>query len=172
MPNKIKGVEISPDSTSPKKWKLKHDGKEGTKPSDYPVIHLKKDDGPHLIVFTIKNGSGITFSSDPIWVQEGVVPPSQKSGSDQIPTWKVRDAGKKLVVFDWNDNAQQTDLAYRLNFNGAGPLDPIIRNGGGTGQPIHGFLPPLSAAHIAIAAAALLLAFLVGFYVHRKFFAK
>ena len=172
MTNKIKDVELTPDPTSLKKWKLKHDGYTGTNPSNYPKIDLKKDDGPHLIVFKIKDGPGITFSKDPIWVQEGTTPPSVKTESDQIPTWRVRDAGKKLVVFDWNDNPQLTDLAYRLNFDGYAPLDPIIRNGGGEGSP-----PPpgpemhFSGAEIAMAGLALLVAFLVGFYVHRKFFA-
>lgn len=182
MTDKIKEAELIPEPTKASKWKVKHDGKEESDKSLYPVIELGKNKGPHLIVFKIKDGPGITFSSDPIWVQAGTTPPSHHSESDQIPTWQVRDAGKKLVVFDWND--QPGDLAYRLNFNGYDPLDPIIRNGGGTGEPpppgdavvpgtavapvpeaTPGYLPPYSGAEITVAGLALLVAFIVGFLV-------
>lgn len=181
MSDKVKDVELIPDPSSPKKWKLKHDGKSGTKPSDYPVIDLKKDDGPHLIVFTIKNGEGITFSDDPIWVQEGTTPPSQKAESPQIPVWRIKDNGKKLVAFDWNDNPEPIDLAYRLNFNGADPLDPIIKNGGGTGYPPPptvsatteradepDYRPSYSGVEIVVAAIALLVAVGLGFWLGRR----
>ena len=183
---KVKVAEIRPDATK-KKWKLKYDGKEGSDPGTYPVIEAEEEEGPHLIVFSIKDGQGVTFSEkDPIWVHEGAASPTQPGLHDQIPAWRVRDSGKKLVVFDWND--QKVDLSYRLNFNGADPLDPIIKNGGGTTQPIvepspptgtaqsassekapaPGYSPPYSGGEILVAAIGLLIALLVGYLLGKR----
>ena len=116
-------------------WTIDYDGNLGNGHSDpYPIVKAKKDEGPHFVVFKIHDSPNVTFSpSDPIWVSAAGKPPPQ-STDPQIGGWQVKDAGKTLVVFDWN--TQAVELDYQLNFVGARPLDPVIQNGGGGGgQP-------------------------------------
>lgn len=148
-----------------KNWSLTYDGVTGTNQSNYPTIVLDENSGPQFLTFTITGSSGAKFSGDPIWVAQGAKP-NQKSQHAQIPAWQVKGGGKKLVVFDWNDNPQKTNLYYRLNFDDNSALDPIIQNGGGTGgQPIH---EQIDYGTFAVVA---LVAFLIGMLVYRQFFA-
>jgi hypothetical protein len=137
-------------------WDIAVKGGGSGGPGAYPKIYLGRNDGPDLIVFTIKNPD-ITFSNDPIWVAQGAKP-QPGSQHDQLPYKKVMDNGKKLVVFDLNDNPQKMDLHYQLNFAGnVESLDPIIDNGGG------GFTDPGFIGAIVENAGLLLLASLVFF---------
>src|SRR5687767_7068081 len=125
------------------KWKVVHDGHQGDTSATYPKVQLQPNSGPHLIIFELSgNHAGITFSSDPMWVQQGTKP--NHSGMDpQIALALPMENGKKLVVLDRNDNNPDIQLHYRLNFVNAGPLDPIIENGGKTfvpAPPPEGFL--------------------------------
>src|SRR5205823_9193471 len=96
-------------------------------------VMLPKDSGAHVVTFDIvdnNTGKDITFGTDPMWVQMGSKPntkPNPGADMGQIGAWKVLDNGHQLVIVDWNDVPGQ--LYYHLNFNGYGPLDPIIDNG-------------------------------------------
>jgi hypothetical protein len=133
--------------------------------------HLPKDSGAHVLTFNIvgnNTGKDITFANDPMWVQMGSKPGTKPaSGSDmgQIGAWKVLNDGHQLVIVDWNDVSGQ--LYYRLNFNNYGPVDPIIDNGGGIKPPS----PKFTLADYVGYAAVALVAFLVGMFAYRMFFA-
>lgn len=146
------------------KWKVVHNGQQGDSLANYPKVKLPPDSGPHLIIFELSGShSGITFSGDPIWVQSGTKP--NQSGMDpQIAIAVPMEQGKKLVVLDRNDNPQALQLHYRLNFVNAGPLDPIIENGGKTfvpAPPPAGFLGSGVSSLSILAGVALLIAGLV-----------
>ncbi len=172
MAKKRKDVELIPDDSIASKWKVKHDGFVGDAPNGpkkYPEIVLPQGDGPHLIVYRLPDNVTATFNkNDPIWVHKGTTSPLQKEIDDQIVDWEVFDGGKTLVLLD--KNTEQGYLSYRVKAeNYDHVLDPIIRNGG-TAPPAP-TMPSYSAIEIAVAGLSLLLAFLVGFYVHRRFFA-
>ena len=135
-----------------------------------PNLHLDKDSGAHVITFDIVgNSNGITFDPlDTLWAQMGSKPTSQPpKGADngQIGGWQILNNGKQLVIVDWNDQPGQ--IYYHINFKGSGPLDPIIDNGGGIKPPSPVFV--LSDA-ISFALVAVV-AFVVGMFVYRTFFA-
>ena len=150
-------------------WQVEYKEKKGTTKEDYPRVNVKKDEGPHFIVFTIKGSGKAKFSADPIWVKDGGKPQG-KLDHDQIAAWKVQPGGKKLVVFDWND--RPAEIHYQLNFDNAPKLDPIIDNGGGTGgHPAPPPPPPpptgvmgtdVSAVQIVAAVLLVLLGVLIG----------
>jgi hypothetical protein len=169
MSKKYKDVELIP--VPPSGWKVKHDGKEGSAPGNYPKVELPQDSGPHLIVFTLPKDGAVSFNAtDPMWVQPGSSSPTQQGMDAQIPDWAVFDGGKTLVILDSNTKAG--DLSYRVKADGyGGVLDPIIKNGGFT---VSGTAPAPSTAYetysgsqIAIAAVALLVAFAAGFLLRR-----
>ena len=93
-------------------------------------VELKKGSGARDIIFHISpsHGLDISFDSkDPIWVGEGgECPPSPGINTSQIQVMEV--THKKLRIHDLNN--EKCDLTYQLNFVGADPLDPMIRNGG------------------------------------------
>lgn len=95
-------------------------------------VDLLPDSGEHEIVIHLVATQGLKIdwkTSDPIWVSEGTAcPPPEGICSDQIRD--VTCVGNKLSFKDANDGAPRT-LTYQLNFVGAGPCDPEIRNGGG-----------------------------------------
>jgi hypothetical protein len=130
-----------------------------------------KDSGAHILTFNIvgnNTGKDITFAQDAIWAQMNSKPGSQPAkGSDmgQIGGPQILNNGHQLVVVDWNSVAG--NLYYRLNFDGYGPVDPIIENGGGIKPPS----PKLMLADYIGYAALAIAAFLVGMLVHRMFFA-
>lgn len=130
-----KQVELIPDSTAASGWRVKHDGKQGTKPQDYPHINFAKDTGPHLIVFQLPQNSPATFNAnDPIWVAPGTTSPTKPGIDPQISDWAVLGGGKTLVLLDQNYGNQAT-LSYRIKADNYAPvLDPIIDNGGGIGH--------------------------------------
>ncbi len=92
-------------------------------------IRLKPCSGSHEIVIHLVKAPGIRFDTrKPIWViKDGPCPPPADSTSSQIRVVSCED--KKLVIRDSNDGPA-CDLAYQLNFIGAPPFDPMIRNGG------------------------------------------
>lgn len=172
MSKKEKDVELIPQP--PSGWKVKHGNKEGSSPGNYPKIEFDAGSGPHLIVFKIPQSSPGTFNlTDPMWIQPGTSSPTQSGMDSQIPDWAIFDGGKTLVLLDLN--SQPGELSYRVQADGYAPvLDPIIKNGGFT-APSTAPAPattyqPYSGSQIAIAAAALLIAFVAGFVVNRIFF--
>lgn len=121
-------------------WDLSYGGKKGNKPSNYPEVVLTKDSGNHEFMITIKDSKGITFApgtdrpkdaDNALWIAEGASSPTAKGINSQIENAKLHN-NTQLVFKDLNVGKDMT-LAYRLNFTGAPPLDPIIKNGGGTG---------------------------------------
>ena len=92
-------------------------------------VNLPKDSGSHQIVIHLVAAPGIRFhATDPIWVvKDGPCPPPAGSTSRQIRVIECLD--KKLTLLDVNDG-RPCELAYQLNFVGAPPFDPMIRNGG------------------------------------------
>ena len=144
------------------KWKVVHNKNSGEDPAHYPKVALPVDSGPHLIIFQLSgNHSGITFAQDPIWVQAGSKP-GQKADHPQIPFAVPLNNGKALAVLDLNSNDPATvlKLYYRLNFDGAPYLDPIIENGGGTVHPPAP--PPPPASFLGTGSTAVLIAVAVG----------
>ena len=169
MSKQEKDVELIPQP--PSGWKVKHGTKEGSSPSSYPKVEFGAGSGPHLIVFKIPQSSPGTFNlNDPMWVQPGTSSPTQSGMDSQISDWAIFDGGKTLVLLDLN--SQPGELSYRVQADGYSTvLDPIIKNGGGTMSttapaPSTAYAP-LSGSQIAIAAAALLVAFVAGFVLHR-----
>lgn len=139
-------------------WHMQYKGTYG--PGNYPKIEVDEDDGPHFITFTITGNTNATFSNDPIWVSDSAKPKQAKLDHDQIVSWKVKQNGKKLIVFDWND--RPGEIHYQLNFSDGTVLDPVIQNGGGTGgEPI---IDDVAAGAILLAA---LVAFTLGMWVYR-----
>ena len=130
-----KNVDLIPDTSVPSGWQIKHDGKQGTKPQDFPHINFSKDTGPHLIVFQLPQDSLATFNAnDPIWVAPGTTSPTKSGIDPQIADWAVLSGGKTLVLLDQNSGNQAT-LSYRIKADNYTPiLDPIIDNGGGIGH--------------------------------------
>ena len=132
---------------------------------------LPKDSGAHILTFNIvgnNTGHDITFAQDAIWAQMNSKPGSKPAnGSDmgQIGGMQILNDGHQLVVVDWNSVAGM--LHYRLNFDGYGPVDPIIDNGGGIKPPSPTFTLADSVGYVAVAIVALL----VGIFVQRIFFA-
>ncbi len=169
MSKKEKDVELIPNP--PSGWKVKHGVNEGNGPNNYPKVEFAKDSGPHLVVFKIPSDQPGTFNADnPMQVQPGTTSPSPTQPMDaQIADWQIFDGGKTLVILDLN--SVQGDLSYRVKADGYVPvLDPIIRNGGTTITP-PSTTPSFTGAELVTAGLALLVAFIVGFYVHRQFFA-
>lgn len=143
-------------------WTLSYAGKKGTSSQDYPPIVLAKYDTNAKITFTIKDGDGITFAADPIWVAVAgpgnpVPSPSKAGVNDQIDSVKLHNS-TQLVIVDKNKGDPVT-LSYQLNFEGAPPLDPIIQNGGSG--------PPGIENYYYLIGGGLILA-LVAFLVVRK----
>lgn len=123
-------LHVKPEKgTGPTEWSL---GYEEDPPRGKKVtIDLKKDSGAAEIVFQLVGvGQAVWFDdNDPIWVCEGEECPRVFSEHEQIT---ILDDGtndrKKLTILD--KNTKKCTLSYQLNFAGAGPCDPMIRNGG------------------------------------------
>lgn len=80
------------------------------------------------IVFHLLSNGGIGFdTSDPIWVKMGNACPKNSGIAQQIEL--VSCNATTLTVADDN-RGNACNLGYQLNFTGADPLDPIIKNGG------------------------------------------
>lgn len=150
-------------------WELKYGTGKFTKKGDYPEIVLPKNSGNHEFTVTIENANGIIAfapgtnrpkdGDNALWVAAGETSPTQKGLHPQIKDAKLHN-DTQLVFKDVN-NGDPVTLAYRLNFTGAPPLDPIIQNGGGTGPGI------AFQDYALIGAGALLLVALVAFFVRR-----
>lgn len=168
MSKKEKDVELIPDP--PSGWKVKHGSNVGSNPSNYPKVDFAANSGPHLVIFKLQdvdyNSTKITPTfdlADPMWIAKGNTSPTKPGMDPQIADWAVFDNGKTLVIL--NTNSAPGDLSYRVQAKGYTPvLDPIIRNGGTTTPP------SMETSYLLIAGVALL-AFALGMFVHRQFFA-
>jgi len=119
------------------------------------TIDLPPQSGDHDIVFHLVATEGLDIdfdTGDPIWVSETQqCPPQSGINSTQI---SIKDAKKnKLTINDANSGDPVT-LTYQLNFVGAPPCDPVIRNGGGGGGGLA--ISSLSPVTVAVAAVGLL----------------
>lgn len=178
MSKKEKAVELIPDGIAASGWKVKHDGKQGDKPQDYPKIVFAKDSGPHLVTFTLPQNTSATFNQDdPIWIAKGTTSPSAKGIDPQFSDWAIFDGGKTLVLLNKNFGPA-AEYSYRVKAdNYAKILDPIIENKGGIGGVID---PPeigpgggySESQYITAAAIALLVGILIGFVVHKMLFSS
>src|SRR5689334_4702201 len=81
MQTNVQDVTLDPLNGGPgNNWTVHHGGQSGSTPSTYPEISLTKDSGPWMIHFKINNpGNNITFSSDPVWVQQNSNRPATPS---------------------------------------------------------------------------------------------
>lgn len=112
-------------------------GKKGG-PGSYPEVAVSAKKAGDFEI-TIVNGNGITFSTDPIWIQAGKAKPTAPVIDPQITDISGQNS-TKLKFKDANSGLPM-DLTYQLNFNNdAPPLDPVILNGGGGGQSFDTFL--------------------------------
>lgn len=160
-------VKLRPSLTRPIEWTMIHDGHTGTE-GNFPPVDLPKDTGAHLITFTIDNPEGmdIEFSNDPIWIQQGEFCPTTRVVDGKQIKSKTKLNSTQLVIKDINKGKQQI-LTYLLNFvdgndssHQVTPLDPQIKNGGGTG-PGQGFVVEARQGFIAVGIL------IVGFIAYR-----
>lgn len=112
----------------------KNDCGTGKTSSPYPKVDLPANSGDHTIKIDIVNGGGITFSQDPIWIQQDVKPTSHViAPTSQINPAKITGAGTTELKFHDANVGDAMLLKYRLNFangNGVMVIDPDIQNGG------------------------------------------
>lgn len=109
---------------------------DGNKPQK-SVITLPWQTGPHTLHFHIDDNteSGLSFADDAIWVHENENGECPGGGiqTDQISVVSVKPS--KLTISNANNGAPRT-LHYQLNIvdrkGTACPVDPAIKNGGGT----------------------------------------
>jgi hypothetical protein len=105
----------------------------------FPAINVGTNSGTNAgaQVFTVTindvNKLGITFSSDPLWIQANSKP---KAPVIDAQIFDVTPNPAKLIFKDKNDGGPVT-LVYQLNFVGADQkpvtaIDPDIKNGGTT----------------------------------------
>lgn len=133
-------------------WTLS-DGTKSGGHGHFPSVALPKKSGAHH--FTISIGPdrlGIEFSKDPLWIHEGSTCPTQ-SGIDSAQIKGFKRLNDTQIFFTDLNKGDAVDLWYQLNFvdsdgKPVNPLDPEIKNGGGTGN--------LYAAVFVLAAAAAL----------------
>ncbi len=144
-------------------WQVDYGKKGSSDPANYPVVQLPANTGPYLIHFKLVGNPAVKFAGDPIAIQPGAKPVAP--GVDgQITAVVASSDGRDLFILD--KNTQDVDLQYKIMVDNHGPLDPIIDNGGGTTPPI--WVAYSSALLIGVAVAA----FLIGIFVHRRFFAR
>jgi hypothetical protein len=175
------------------KWKLCHmNPPSGTSPicgesnGNYPDVDLGMNKGAYVFKFKIVNdntGKEIKFADDNPVVKKG----DPGGGKKQIdmPNGKGTD---ELTFVDWNslpdaNNPDPVVISYGLNFvdktkKAVTSIDPDITNGGNPGviEPPPGVGPGggggySQSEYITAAAIALLVGVLIGFFVHKLFFA-
>lgn len=117
-------------SSMPTEWDV---GFTNPPPQGKANINLAKGSGAQDIIFHLVASPGVNASfdpTDPIWVNSGGSCPTQSGLDPQITV--SQKTQNQLTIRDANSVAG--NLHYQLNFQGAGPCDPIIINGGvGTG---------------------------------------
>lgn len=100
-------------------------------PGKEAVVIAKDSPGRDIIIHLVPTqGLDIEFdTSDPVFAYEGTScpPPNPKIDTDQL---SVKNCSKfKLTMHD--PNTRPCTIMYQMNFIGADPFDPEIRNGGG-----------------------------------------
>lgn len=151
-------VELTPSQNG---WELCTDAGCGTN-GPYPDVNLPNNGGAENIIFIINAPpqSGIRFPDDPkdaIYIQPGTKPQNKVyDTAGQLGQPKLSKSKMVLTLRDKN-KGQPMDFHYKLNFIGAPPIDPVIKNGGGTEPPIEGI--PLIGSN---PVAALVIGFAVG----------
>ena len=106
-------------------WQLSHNGEFGG-PQKYPVVQAQEKYATDFKIHIV-NANGVTFSSDPLWIQKGTTKPTSMNYSEITD---IKGQGTDTLTFH-DKNIDKATLTYVLNFNGAQQLDPIIENGGG-----------------------------------------
>jgi hypothetical protein len=94
-------------------------------------IDVPKGSDPREIVIHLVPTPGINASFDqnnPVWIQEGGSCPPQYGNNcpDQID--RIGCDSNTLTLHD--TNTRECSIIYQMNFNGAPPCDPEIKNGG------------------------------------------
>lgn len=100
-------------------------------PSGKCELDFPKDaPGRQIVIHLVATqGLNIDFDTkDPVWVGETGCPPPKNGKSDQLQF--VGCDARKLTLYD--PNSRECTLYYQMNFTGAEPFDPEIRNGGTT----------------------------------------
>lgn len=123
-------LHVKPESgTGPTRWSVGFD--EDPAPGHKAEVYLPQGSGAHEIHFQlVGSGPAVRFDlRDPIWVREGRECPDAPSLHEQIQVLERESSNRKLVIVDKN-KGDACLLSYQLNFIGAGPCDPMIRNGG------------------------------------------
>jgi hypothetical protein len=164
MSQNSQDVTVTPLAGGPgHNWEVAHNGHQGNDPATYPHVQIPAKAGAYMVHFTINGNNNIKFAAaDPIWVQAGSKPTAPTLDS-QITAVVTTTNGKDLFILDQN-TGKPTELYYRLNFTGHGPLDPIMDNGGSN------LWGGLTTTTLVIGATVL--AFVVGIAFQRLFFAK
>lgn len=103
-----------------------------------PTIHLPKNSGRSTFSFSIKNkkGTKVKFKKDWVWAGEDCeCPPKEGVHTDQI--FDLYRRNDTQAEFTDRNNGEERTIVYQLNMENEGkdcPLDPEIKNGGGTGN--------------------------------------
>ena len=108
-------------------WSL---GAQNPPQSGKAIVDVPKGDpGREIVIHLVPtHGLDIQFdTSDPLWATEtGQCPPPRGIDTDQLEVVSCTD--RKLTLFD--SNSRKCVITYQMNFVGAAPFDPEIRNGG------------------------------------------
>lgn len=140
MPAQLITVTPSAAKNGQIEWTLCHKAPQkaemcGTS-NGYPDVVLAKGSGQHVFTVNINDPEnlGISFSTDPLWIQPNSKPTKHVIDANQIVA--VAPGAKKLVFTDKN-KGKPVDLIYQLNFVGPDQkpvtsIDPAIKNGGTT----------------------------------------
>jgi hypothetical protein len=95
-------------------------------PSNYPVVSVAAGSNGSM-TYSIVNAQNITFNpTNPLYIQAGTTKPT--GGVDSQFAYTLSQNNTVLTLTDSNQNKGQ--YTYVMNFINAGPLDPIIENGG------------------------------------------
>jgi hypothetical protein len=109
-------------------WQLFH---AGTTSSANSVTVPAQEQG--LFDYKIVSSSSVKFASDPIWIKDSTVKPTNKVVDSQIIN--LSGAGKTNLTFTDLNHNNPTILTYKLFFSDGSSTDPIINNGGGSSPP-------------------------------------
>ena len=95
-----------------------------------PVELPKGADARNIVIHLVRNPDVDAFfnTTDPVWIQEGgsCPPPSGNNCRDQID--QITCDSNTLTMHD--TNTRECRIIYQMNFTGAPPCDPEIKNGG------------------------------------------
>ena len=113
------------------KWSL-DENEHGPASGKVARIEVPKGSGPCAVTIKIKmDNPDVTFDlGNPLSAREGSCPPAGSGiATDQIDPKSIEVDEKDLTFVDLNNGGPRV-IHYALNFVGAEPFDPVIKNDG------------------------------------------